>query len=326
MSLRFRAFAVLFLVCLLGLALQGLRVRAADEPLSLTEYWTLVKETRQEVAALVGQPEPAVHAGLLTLANRWEQIHQVRLEDGPAPASIVELDSQFWVSQLRAEKPDPKQLLASLDALLAAQAAPEKTPPAASLSALREILSRPEFQWQQSQAPSWFQELLDRFWKWLGRLLDQTGSLSVPGGLQGLGLIAALLLALVLAYSLRRLFASLASDLNLNPENGGTDAPLSAQAALTRAEGLSTQGDYRSAVRYLYLSALLILDERGLLYYDRTRTNREYLRDLTASPQIAALLRAVIEVFDRVWYGFQPVDAETYQRYVEQVHALKEQP
>ena len=35
-------------------------------------------------------------------------------------------------------------------------------------------------------------------------------------------------------------------------------------------------------------------------------------------------LRDVIEVFDRVWYGFQTVDENTYKSYVERVEELRE--
>ncbi|MFO7583454.1 MAG: DUF4129 domain-containing protein, partial [Anaerolineales bacterium] len=105
--------------------------------------------------------------------------------------------------------------------------------------------------------------------------------------------------------------------------NGQHDAPLNARQALKQADSFSQVGDYRTAVRYLYLSALLILDERGLLYYDRTKTNREYLRQVAGNERVAGLLREVISVFDRAWYGFQPLDEESYQRYAARVRELE---
>jgi hypothetical protein len=76
----------------------------------------------------------------------------------------------------------------------------------------------------------------------------------------------------------------------------------------------------------LYLSSLLILDEQGLLRYDRSRTNREYLRSVSSQPQLAGSLRDVIDVFDRVWYGFDSVDEEAYRSYVKHVDELREKP
>jgi hypothetical protein len=74
----------------------------------------------------------------------------------------------------------------------------------------------------------------------------------------------------------------------------------------------------------LYLSSLLVLDEQGLLRYDRSRTNREYLRSISSRPELAKPLRDVIDVFDRVWYGFEAVDEDTYKTYVEHVQELRE--
>ena len=67
-----------------------------------------------------------------------------------------------------------------------------------------------------------------------------------------------------------------------------------------------------------------MLDERGLLRYDRSRTNREYLRSVSSKSQLATPLRDVIDVFDRVWYGFESVDEQTYQSYLQHVDELRE--
>ena len=42
-------------------------------------------------------------------------------------------------------------------------------------------------------------------------------------------------------------------------------------------------------------------------------------------PRLASLLREVVEVFDRVWYGYQPLDETTYQQYAAQVAELHRQ-
>ena len=42
-------------------------------------------------------------------------------------------------------------------------------------------------------------------------------------------------------------------------------------------------------------------------------------------PDLARSLREVIEVFDRVWYGFQSLDGQAYARYVRRVDELRNQ-
>jgi len=136
---------------------------------------------------------------------------------------------------------------------------------------------------------------------------------------------AVLLLGGILAFIFRDVWRNiLVPGTELNVENLAEGEILSAGQASLRARQLSGSGDYRQAIRYLYLSALLLLDERGLLRYNRFLTNREYLRQVSNQPDLAGHLRPVIETFDRVWYGFQPVDQDSYNQYTEQVAALKE--
>src|SRR5262249_55824162 len=131
-------------------------------------------------------------------------------------------------------------------------------------------------------------------------------------------LVTALLLiflAVLLVYALQSILADFAAEAVLASDAENAGEPLTADSALRRAQELSGGGDFRAAVRYLYLSTLLRLEEHGLLRYDRSLTNREYLKRVAHDPNLVAVLRDVVEVFDRVWYGYQPLDATAYQRY-----------
>jgi hypothetical protein len=124
-------------------------------------------------------------------------------------------------------------------------------------------------------------------------------------------------------YAFRGLIFDLVQDARAG-EGETADENLTAESAFARAQGLSRGGDYRSAVRYLYLSALLILDERGLLRYDRAKTNREYLNSVSGSPELSQPLDEVIEVFDNVWYGYHELDEAGFEHYSGRVRELKE--
>jgi hypothetical protein len=137
-------------------------------------------------------------------------------------------------------------------------------------------------------------------------------------------IFAAVIIFLVSLYFIsRNLSRNLVRNAQLAVDDEGNEL-LSSAGALQRAQTLSTQGDYRTAIRYLYLSSLLTLDEQGLLRYDRSRTNREYLRSIASKPALANPLSSVIDLFDRVWYGFEEVDEKTYQSYVTHVEKLRE--
>jgi hypothetical protein len=67
------------------------------------------------------------------------------------------------------------------------------------------------------------------------------------------------------------------------------------------------RGEWRSAIRALYLSSLNLLHRRGLIHYQRERTNGEYLAMLVGQPT-AESFTALTDLFERAWYGAKPLD------------------
>jgi hypothetical protein len=292
-------------------------------PITVEEYWEFVRNTRQSIVQMEQEPEAAIRQQLNALASQWEQITVVELSDN----SVMQIDSTYLASQLRSDPPKLEQLRNLLDTLIYAhEEYPQKIFTIQDVEPLKEILARPEFQWQQGQAieiPNWLANLYDRFFNFLERMLFRTGTL-VYQGRTLLMIAAALLFIFSLVYISRNLSRSLVREAQLAAESSESDELLTSKGAFKRAETLSMQGDYRNAIRYLYLSSLLVLDEQRLLRYDRSRTNREYLQSISSKPALANPLRKVIEVFDRVWYGFESVDEQTYRSYVEHVEDLRE--
>jgi hypothetical protein len=74
---------------------------------------------------------------------------------------------------------------------------------------------------------------------------------------------------------------------------------------LELADRLESEGQYREAVRALYLACLLRFDEALVARFDRGETNWEHLRRIEASPRkpLDLEFRSPTRLFDRVWYG-----------------------
>lgn len=89
------------------------------------------------------------------------------------------------------------------------------------------------------------------------------------------------------------------------------------KVALAHAETAEAASDFRHALRFLYLSAILHLQERGRLTHDKSLTNWEYLHALQSDVALQRALLPAIQMFDEVWYGYQPCDAETVANYRE---------
>jgi hypothetical protein len=86
-----------------------------------------------------------------------------------------------------------------------------------------------------------------------------------------------------------------------------------------RAEALADVGQHLEAVRLLYLAVLFQLDRKGLLRYEPTRTNGEYVRQVRLSEQAPPELHAPFEhltvFFELKWYGEHACDAGEYRTY-----------
>jgi hypothetical protein len=69
-------------------------------------------------------------------------------------------------------------------------------------------------------------------------------------------------------------------------------------------------GDYRLAIRYLYLKTLYLLSEKKLIALQARSTNRDYL--LQMEHQDAGKdFRALTQVYEYVWYGeYRPSDSQ----------------
>jgi hypothetical protein len=105
---------------------------------------------------------------------------------------------------------------------------------------------------------------------------------------------------------------------------GRKQEPETAEEAVDEGRALVAAGNYRGAVRHLFLAALLTLDKRNLIQYDKTRTNHEILSEAELRSTIVDTLAPVVETFERVWYGFEAVGAAEYEVLVGQIELLKQ--
>lgn len=97
---------------------------------------------------------------------------------------------------------------------------------------------------------------------------------------------------------------------------------------LALAEQQAKAGDYRRAFRLVYLASLVALDTGGVLRFDRSKTNWEYLRALRTAGRgdVYQAMTPLTREFDQVWYGFGRADASHYARALAQYQALLAAP
>ena len=127
--------------------------------------------------------------------------------------------------------------------------------------------------------------------------------------------IAAIALAAVVIFFIRQIQMNLIVEARNDVSDTALEHVETETAALARAETAEASNDFRGALRYLYLSAILHLQERDVLPYDKSLTNREYLHQEQVNIDLQATLGPAVTVFDEVWYGHKPCNAETVADY-----------
>jgi hypothetical protein len=209
----------------------------------------------------------------------------------------------------------------------------------------RDILARPEFQVPEPEAPPEQNTAEDappglwqRFLKWLGEWLEKlfrrteqtpSRSLAPPGdGGQVVAnalvvvLIAGVLvvLVMVLLRALGKARAGEDAGLEVSTQHAATLAADPMNALSRPPEGwahladeLAARGEYREAVRGLYLALLSRLHREGVIHYDTTLSNWDYLRQFRSRREWVPSFRELTRRFDFAWYGNLPVGADGYR-------------
>jgi hypothetical protein len=317
------ATPIRLLLMLALLLLAGSRSAHAQPP-TLDTY-------RQLVAEVYAAAQRADRIGLDERSEALLALNEVRAPNG----TLLPVDNSWLRSVLLQEPPDYTTIAARLGAILDSLGQ-ERSPIAEDAQAeLDRIFAAPPF--TSRELPSAW----SRFWDAIGRAIARFfeslfGRLPAPAvnpgpaqsfsGLSPTGwillVIGCLLLVALILDAIRGVRRSVVAEARAR-EEAEVEERLTTAEAVDRAAVDARAGDYRSAARHLYLSSLLWLEEHGLLRYDRSRTNREYLMQLRGKPVHDDLV-PVVETFERVWYGHRPLDAASYDAYRQQVAQLRE--
>ena len=85
-----------------------------------------------------------------------------------------------------------------------------------------------------------------------------------------------------------------------------------ADAAMAAAK----TGDFRTAMRKLYIAFLFELSEKGLIELEANATNWEYLMKVSRFSTLSQSMRYMTDRFDYFWYGMFPSSAADFSQYL----------
>jgi hypothetical protein len=320
---RVRAL-LLLTACGLCLGFAPLSARAADIDLpAYVQRLTTARDALTQAQSLAGPPRDA--------AIR-------RAQDALAGIDGVTVDGKRYpaphgdaVAALRRSPPDIEragiQLTALRDLLASEQVAP---PDAQARQKLDTILSDRAF---HEAEPNLVQKQVTRIRSWIGaqlrrifRPIDRARPPEVAPGTPGAGpfarflallgspafliLILLILAALIVVFAIRRRGKRAGRS-----QEEQEIPPRTAAEWRQHADMLAERGEYRAAVRALFLGTLTDLDERRLIIFDPTLTDREYLREAQRQQGwLAEPLRPFVRLIEAIVYADAPCRAAEYDR------------
>ncbi len=190
-----------------------------------------------------------------------------------------------------------------------AAAMPPHPPPAEVNQALQKVLARPEFAPSHELGlPAWLLKHLDALFRWLGGLYDTAPTLF---WLLIVGCLILLVLLLThIVWTVRSAF--FVATRGAAPGRNGEKHRILSEAYRDEARQQAARGDFTEAIRFLFLSLVFRLDERGSVSYQKAYTNREYLALFADRPQMHAVLKVFVDALDQHWYGRIPTDRQLY--------------
>lgn len=216
----------------------------------------------------------------------------------------------------------------------------------------------PDLSPKEEEVPAWLQgvaDMFDRigdgfetFWDWLERLFPDRNptfpeSRGGFAGFVGAARILMIVLAAGLAVFLIVLIIRAVQNARSKPEDSGhleeeealdledeeilaTDLPPDEWLAMV--DELERKGEWRLALRALFLAFLARLGDQGAVVIARATSNREYERELARR---AHAFPGVLEVFadlrghlEQVWYGDRPVGPELLREQRTRVQVLED--
>jgi hypothetical protein len=193
---------------------------------------------------------------------------------------------------------------------------------------LEKVLSRDEF---SGLRPSWFKEQL-RLWVEFLKDLNLVKTLSIiynkflafitnifshPAASYVVPIILfaafGILLTFIIFSIKKRINLSLSRDAGMELAAESMD-PLARER---QADAMAKNGDFVDALRHLYAALLLSLDQKGVLEYSRSRTNREAERILREilSQAFREDFSQLNSLFEEKVYALQPCSPEDYSTY-----------
>jgi hypothetical protein len=265
------------------------------------------------------------------LLPRHEQVDhegkKLAIDNGWVYTALEAYETERDPQKKKARLDEIGDRLAALDAQLirAAETSTDQRDGQDARAKIRDILNRREYHEREESRFSLFikkiynkvreflSQLMDAFQRMLGKVFGSAAEGSLISKILVFAAIGAFLYFIVriaMQIKPRRKTKRKRTVLGEEIEAGATPGDLF-ESAMAAARA----GDFRAAVRKLYISLLYELSERNLIEIEESATNHEYLARMSRFEALVPPMRYLTDRFDFTWYGMTAPSQEEFTAY-----------
>lgn len=180
-------------------------------------------------------------------------------------------------------------------------------------AALSKLKKDRDFQYDRSALP--VENLWDKFWRWFWWKVSQI--LATKEGRTTLWTLFIVFGIAMIAFFVMKVTGMSKAGLFGRSSNAGLNYTTTSEdihgiafdAAIDQA---IADGNYRLAIRLMYLQALKSLSDKGYIQWQINKTNTDYLFEVSAKPWYP-VFRILTYSFEYTWYGETPVSRDRFQ-------------
>lgn len=151
---------------------------------------------------------------------------------------------------------------------------------------------------------------------WLEKLFDAgdklgTSAFGISNVIVIIGSILLVIFVIILFLSIRKILGKNKKVKTIYGEE--INSTTTAEGLRIKAGEYKKHGDYREAIRIGFISLLLKMSEKSLLYLDETRTNSEITEILkNIGFKYTGLFQSLTYLFNEVWFGHKKIYEDEY--------------
>ncbi|MBX7223632.1 MAG: DUF4129 domain-containing protein [Blastocatellia bacterium] len=189
---------------------------------------------------------------------------------------------------------------------------------------IEEILKRDAFTLKKDD--SWREKLWKELIDWLGKNLGKYWpklGVGTSGYAEGLKLVLWVVFGIALVWFARLLFLRFKNRAKIEQKTGpktilGEDVEEIKSADELLSDGLecARKGEFRQAIRKVYIALLFEMDQREVIRIEPGLTNREYLNAVRRQTRLYPPMSDMTNRFDEVWYGQMTSSQDDYQQFL----------